>query len=165
MLFPDNILLANLVNINDESQLRFMLQVISIILCVMFFYNNANAHTEREKKRTFYGAGENSSAAPERFDSYNLTQNSPNPFSDETTIKYSLAERSKVLLEIYTHNAETLAVLVDELQDAGDYSISFSAELDGEKLPAGIYYYRLKIIDPANPKIPQFVDVKKMVIE
>lgn len=161
MLFPDNILLANFVNLNDESQLRFMLQVISLILCVLFLYNNLNANTENEKKKSFYASAEITGSS-EKLNNYSLTQNSPNPFSDSTLITYSLAEKSKVLLEIYNDKAETIEILVNEVQESGSHSIFFHAEIDGLKLPAGVYYYRLKII--GDTKVNEFVDVKRMVI-
>jgi|GEM_PF-5422051 len=165
MLFPDNVLLAGILNLNDESQLRVMIQVITIILCVLFFYNNLNANTEKGKKRNNYESiSGNSEFADNKYDSYSLDQNSPNPFFDSTTIRYSLPVKSKVNLEIYNDKAETVGILVDEIQDAGNYIASFYAELEGVKLPAGIYYYRLKISEPGNIKKNEFVDVKRMVI-
>lgn len=162
MLFPDNLMLANLVNVNDDSQLRLMIQVISIILCVLFFYNNLNA-ADKEKKKNLYTA-EKINASVTDFDSYNLTQNTPNPFSDSTDISFSIPQKSKVILEIYNDKAETVKILVNDIREAGTYTVPFSCETESGRLPAGIYYYRLKTTDPVNQKRNEFVDVKRMIV-
>lgn len=80
-----------------------------------------------------------------------LAQNSPNPFSDSTSIKFFLPEKDSVTLEFYNGHLEK----INELQKtfpAGENTVPFSAK----GLEPGVYFYRLKAGD--------FVDVKKMVI-
>ncbi len=81
-----------------------------------------------------------------------LGQNSPNPFSDSTTISFFLPEEDEVTFEIFNSNIETIKKIEDVEYPAGKNEIVFNAE----NLPAGIYFYRLKL--------GKFVDVKKMVI-
>jgi len=81
-----------------------------------------------------------------------LGQNSPNPFSDSTTISFFLPEEEEVTFEIFNSNIETIKKIEDVEYPAGKNEIVFNAE----NLPAGIYFYRLKL--------GKFVDVKKMVI-
>ena len=81
-----------------------------------------------------------------------LGQNSPNPFSDSTTIAFYLPEEEEITFEIFNSNIETVKKIEDVEYPAGKNEIVFNAE----NLPPGIYFYRLKL--------GKFVDVKKMVI-
>ncbi|MDP4172330.1 MAG: hypothetical protein Q8933_00060 [Bacteroidota bacterium] len=89
-------------------------------------------------------------------DNFALDQNFPNPFSDSTTIKYILPERCKVTLGIYNDRLEAVSIPVDEVQEKGEYSVSFNTLSSRVKLKNGVYFYRLKAGD--------FVSVKKMVV-
>jgi alpha-tubulin suppressor-like RCC1 family protein len=81
------------------------------------------------------GVEANTDAAPY------LAQNSPNPFSETTTIQYRLASRGHVRLDICDLSGRTIASLVDEEEGAGTYRIPFG----GSNLAAGIYCYRLRV--------------------
>jgi len=64
----------------------------------------------------------------------------PNPFSDKTTIIYTLTHEEKVELSIYTVMGLEIAKPVDEKQPKGKQIII----LDASNLSTGIYFYRLK---------------------
>jgi hypothetical protein len=81
-----------------------------------------------------------------------LAQNSPNPFSESTTITFYLPEEEDVTLEIFNSNIETIQKIENKKFSAGKNSYVFNAN----GLKPGIYFYRLKVDD--------FVDVKKMII-
>ncbi|MCU0342580.1 MAG: T9SS type A sorting domain-containing protein [Ignavibacterium sp.] len=81
-----------------------------------------------------------------------LGQNSPNPFSDSTTISFYLPEEEEVSIEFFNSNIETVKKIDNVEYPAGKNEIVFYAE----DLTPGIYFYRLKV--------GKFVDVKKMVI-
>ncbi len=83
---------------------------------------------------------------------YRLEQNFPNPFNPSTSISYSIPEGGLVTLSVFDLNGREVAQLVSGEQNAGSYSVEFS----GDKLPSGIYYYRLT----AN----SFGAVQKMVL-
>jgi hypothetical protein len=65
----------------------------------------------------------------------------PNPFYKSTTINYTVKEKSKVVLSIYTLQGQQVRMLVNETVEPGIHQATFSAN----ELPAGIYVYRLKI--------------------
>jgi len=74
---------------------------------------------------------------PEEFFLY---QNYPNPFNPSTFIRYDIPQESHVLLEVYNVLGQRVAVLVDEIRQAGSYSAHF----DAGSISSGIYIYRLK---------------------
>ncbi|UCD04648.1 MAG: T9SS type A sorting domain-containing protein [candidate division WOR-3 bacterium] len=68
-----------------------------------------------------------------------LAQNSPNPFSGMTSIRFSIPQAAHVRLAIYDLIGQEVAELVDGHMPAGQHSIAF----DGNDLPNGVYFYRL----------------------
>jgi hypothetical protein len=81
-----------------------------------------------------------------------LSQNYPNPFNPTTTINYSLPKAGIVKLTIYNTLGQSIKVLENGYQKAGNYSVNFNAS----NLPSGIYFYKLEA--------GQFSQVKKMVL-
>ena len=71
---------------------------------------------------------------------YALQQNYPNPFNPVTTISYSLPIKSQVELVVYNALGESIIQLVNEVKEAGSYSV----ELIAESLPSGVYLYNYK---------------------
>ena len=80
-----------------------------------------------------------------------LEQNYPNPFNPNTTISYSIPEKSNVELKIYNILGKEVAQLVNEIQESGSHNIQFNAE----KLSSGAYFYRLTA--------GQFVETRKFL--
>jgi len=70
-----------------------------------------------------------------------LYQNYPNPFNPVTTIKYSIPNNSKVKLNVFDITGRELCTLVDQAQNKGYHEVKFN----GDRLPSGIYFYRLSI--------------------
>src|ERR1700733_14714782 len=65
-----------------------------------------------------------------------LEQNYPNPFSSSTTVNFSIPERTKVTIRVINLLGEQVgAAIVDDMKDAGTYSIPFNAD----DLPSGTY--------------------------
>ena len=81
-----------------------------------------------------------------------LLQNFPNPFNPATTIPYHLQHSSNVTLEIYDVLGRKVATLVNRVQPAGSYQITWNAS----DQVSGVYFYRLQT---AN-----YIETKKMVL-
>jgi hypothetical protein len=74
-----------------------------------------------------------------------LQQNTPNPFSSYTTIKYSLTENSPTDLRIYNVKGQLVRTFSETGSSSGQHEINWNGEDNkGKQLPNGIYYYRLK---------------------
>ncbi len=84
---------------------------------------------------------------------YKLEQNYPNPFNPSTVIKYSLPERNYVNIRVYNILGKEIAMLVNEVRNAGNHSVEFNAE----GLPSGVYLYKVQSGD--------FLEVKKMILQ
>ncbi len=86
--------------------------------------------------------------------SYVLYQNFPNPFNPSTIIKYIIPRSGNVTLKVFDLLGREIAILVEDFQYAGEYTIEFTA--DKFNLTSGIYFYRLKS--------DTFVDTKKFIL-
>jgi hypothetical protein len=74
-----------------------------------------------------------------------LFQNYPNPFNPTTTIRFQIAERSFVTLEIFDPKGSLVARLLAEERAPGEHAIAWTGVNDrGAKVESGIYFYRLE---------------------
>ena len=69
-----------------------------------------------------------------------LGQNYPNPFNPTTVISYQLPVMSKVSISVYDILGRKVAMLVDEVKNAGSHKISWNAS----PVPSGVYVYELR---------------------
>lgn len=89
---------------------------------------------------------------------YALNQNYPNPFNPTTTISYQLPDdNTLVRLVVYNFNGQMVRTLVDGLQDAGVYSVTWDGRNDrGIPVSSGVYLYRIST--------DKFAQVKKLMM-
>ncbi len=80
--------------------------------------------------------------------SFELMQNYPNPFNPATTMSYRLPKTGHVSLKIYDVRGRLVAALVDAVQPAGEYSVTWNA--DG--FASGVYFYEIKTGDFSQTK-------------
>jgi hypothetical protein len=69
-----------------------------------------------------------------------LRQNFPNPFNPSTTITYDIPRNVAVTLRVYNAIGQEVRTLVNEVQDAGTYSVL----LKSTDLVSGMYFYQLR---------------------
>ncbi|MBN2288540.1 MAG: T9SS type A sorting domain-containing protein [Candidatus Glassbacteria bacterium] len=90
---------------------------------------------------------------------FTLEQNSPNPFNPATAISYSVPEvfSGQVNLRVFNLRGRLVRVLVDEIKEAGNYTVFWDGMDDaGRQIASGVYLYRMKA--------GNFVRTRKMVL-
>jgi len=86
-----------------------------------------------------------------------LEQNTPNPFSDHTTIRFQIATAGLVTLKIHDIvGHEVAAILKNEWMPAGTHYVNCKAS----DLPSGSYVYRLQVGEAMEYKLMQVVRAK-----
>lgn len=75
-----------------------------------------------------------------------IAQNSPNPFSDQTTFTYSISYSEEISLKIFNHLGQRIRSLIDnEKKIPGEHHFIWDGRNEnGHKLPQGIYYYKFQ---------------------
>lgn len=74
-----------------------------------------------------------------------LLQSVPNPFNPETMIRYQLPQAGPVRLEIRNLLGQEVSTLVDEVQAAGFYGVTWDGrDAAGGELATGVYLCRLQ---------------------
>ena len=73
-----------------------------------------------------------------------LDANYPNPFNTETQIAYTVPAAGRVALVIYNVLGQRERTLVEGLQSAGRYQVSWDGRNEvGAPVTSGVYFYRL----------------------
>jgi hypothetical protein len=86
--------------------------------------------------------GEENANTPVAFE---LGQNYPNPFNPITTIRFSLPQSGRVVLEIFNLMGQRVRTLLDNTLAAGDHRVVWDGtDGSGHKVASGVYLYRLK---------------------
>ena len=87
-----------------------------------------------------------------------LLGNSPNPFNQNTTIRYLLANTEKVSLKIYDISGKLIKTLVEDYRGPGEHSITwYGRNNNGNQVPSGIYFSRISVGDFAESKKMIFI--------
>ncbi|MDX1430515.1 MAG: T9SS type A sorting domain-containing protein, partial [Rhodothermales bacterium] len=71
---------------------------------------------------------------------FTLEANYPNPFRDETEIRYKVASTQHVILEVFDMLGRRVMTLVDGTATTGSHTVT----LDATQLAGGLYVYRLQ---------------------
>ena len=84
--------------------------------------------------------------------SFYLSQNYPNPFNPTTKIKFSIPQKSQVVIKVFDVLGNEIETLVNEEKLTGTYELTWGAE----GLTSGVYFYKIKA--------GVFVETKKMIL-
>jgi len=78
--------------------------------------------------------------------SYELSQNFPNPFNPVTTIRYGLPESASLALKVYNALGEEVVTLINEKQKAAGYHVVVwdGRNQAGVQMASGLYFYQLR---------------------
>jgi len=77
----------------------------------------------------------------------------PNPFATSATIKFSVPFQSPVKLELFDVAGKKISVMVDEVRQAGEYSVPVNNAGYG----TGMYFYRLQV--------GENIETKKLIVQ
>jgi parallel beta-helix repeat protein len=76
---------------------------------------------------------------------FRVYQNYPNPFNPQTTIQYDIPVVSDVRLEIFNVIGQRVTTLVNERQNPGTYTVTWTGQTrNGNSAASGMYIYRLQ---------------------
>ncbi len=90
---------------------------------------------------------------------FSVAQNHPNPFNPATTISYTLAKPDAVKVEVFNTLGQTVSILVDETQTAGQHAVEWrGVDATGRAVPSGVYFYR--VTAGANQAVRKMVLLK-----
>ena len=89
---------------------------------------------------------------------YEISQNYPNPFNPATIISFAVPSQNHVSLKVFSVTGEEVATLVNELQEAGRYEVTFNAS----EMPSGVYFYVFKAGDTESSS--SILATKKMML-
>jgi len=112
-------------------------------------YPNGHPYAGESMDLAFALVNDPTSGVPQTGDAgeLRLYQNQPNPFAGSTTIGYSLpAVGGDVRLSVFDVTGRVVAVLADEHQDGGEYSVAWNGrDSSGHSLASGVYFCRLAV--------------------
>lgn len=78
-------------------------------------------------------------------DGYNLEQNHPNPFSDITSIRFTIPKQCHIKLEIYDVSGQLINSLYEGKQEAGKHFVEWNGLNNaGVRVSPGVYFYRFQ---------------------
>ena len=81
-------------------------------------------------------------------DEFKLYQNYPNPFSNQTTLKYDVAEATSVKIYIYNTLGQLVKTIDQGENSVGIYTVEWDGKNDdGDTLSSGVYFYQLRTKD------------------
>ncbi len=87
-----------------------------------------------------------------------LISNYPNPFNPETTIKYSLAEKSNATIDIYNIIGQKVKSFDKGTLKAGEHEVKWMGDnSNGKSVSSGMYFYKLNVDGKTK-------DIKKMML-
>lgn len=87
-----------------------------------------------------------------------ISQNYPNPFNPVTTIRYTLNSENLVKVSIFNSLGQNIAELINAVQPAGSYEITWNAENNA----SGIYFYSFEVTDFYGNVISK--ELKKLIL-
>lgn len=145
----------NLTSVTDStgSTKSGTLQTISVTSTECTQSRSTSTSEKTSSTQTLSSTFTHLKASPEVKNVYSLGQNSPNPFTNQTNIQYSVPAQVRVNISLFDVNGKLVKILVNELKDPGIYKVNLNSGL----LSGGLYFYKMQTRD--------FLAVKKMIVQ
>lgn len=85
---------------------------------------------------------------------FSLSQNYPNPFNPSTTIRYSLPEQARVVIEVYDILGRLVTTLTKELVNAGYFEVVWNGtDASSVTVGSGTYIYVMNASTPSGKSV------------
>jgi hypothetical protein len=65
----------------------------------------------------------------------------PNPFSDQVSFKFKLAQKGEITIQVMDMNGRTVRVIHEGQKTAGEYTV----QMNGNDLPSGNYFATMSV--------------------
>ena len=86
-----------------------------------------------------------------------LMGNFPNPFNPTTAIAFTLSNTENVEIDVFNVRGQLVRNLVNEVYDAGSYSVVWNGRDDaGNSVASGVYFYRMRA--------GEYVNIRRMMM-
>ncbi len=92
-------------------------------------------------------------------DKIKLYQNFPNPFNNNSQIKFDISKKGYINLKIYDSLGREVQTLINELKEPGQYEFVFNSN----NFSSGIYLYQLNFYSDENKSGIKLSETKKMI--
>ena len=84
---------------------------------------------------------------------FSLKQNFPNPFNRQTNFEFFLFEDGEVILEIFDITGRKMKTVLKQGMTIGEHKAFWDAtDVSGDPVPAGVYFYRLRLNSKTQSK-------------
>ncbi|NUO79954.1 T9SS type A sorting domain-containing protein [candidate division KSB1 bacterium] len=108
-------------------------------------WGNWRAHLDNALEYFFPGPALRVAEGSHPPQNFKIAQSHPNPFQHSTMIKYEVERPVRVQISIYNLLGQLVAILADQNQTPGNYTVVWNGEnARGQPQPSGIYFYRVQ---------------------
>ena len=84
---------------------------------------------------------------------FELAQNSPNPFNPSTLIKFTLPRNAHVIISVFDIIGQRIKILTDSDFQAGEHTVYWDGtDANRQLMPSGIYFYRIEAGDNSGAR-------------
>ncbi len=109
---------------------------------------NANPTPESTGDKTPTVVGAEPALTNSAADTFALHPNYPNPFGDQTTLAFHMAQSARAQLRIYNALGQAVRSLADDYLDAGRHELVWDGrDESGLEVSRGVYLYQLEVLD------------------
>ena len=122
----------------------FKVKLIITIIAAVFLVTQSNSFSQEKTKtgtsgQTINQTGNDINPQTGIFKLYNSKQTQ---FENTTVIQFELGEEANVLLTVCDSKGTIVETLINDLMDAGDYSVNFKS---ADKIVSGQFTYKLEV--------------------